>query len=487
MGPSRSIKDIPLLPGGDSLFGHARIMQRDRVNFLHSLVQAGDLCRLRFFNAEVLLATAPKLVQEVLVEQARCFEKSTVLRYMLYPLAGEGLFTSRGELWRRQRRLMAPLFQPGQIARYAGDMVDCAQRTVDTWQDGATVDMARETTRVTMSVAGKTLFDADTFSEADELGAALTVALEWVGYQSGALLPVMQAQLTRGLERLADRLPGQARALTRELATRLHGPVLYFGARDREMQAAIRLLEGRVQRMIDERRAARDRPRDLLTSLLTARDEDDGGVMSDRQVRDEVLTLFVAGHETTATALAWGLYLLAQHPEAYQRARDEADALGRRPRYEDLPRLPYLLRVFKESLRLYPPVAAFSREVIADANIGGVHLPVGSFILVSPFATQRRPDLWPDPERFDPDRFTPAAEEGRPRHAFFPFSAGPRVCIGNHFALMEGPLVLATMLQQADLSLASAAPIEPDADGATLRPKGGVPMRVQRRKAPPAG
>ncbi|MDW8283582.1 MAG: cytochrome P450 [Myxococcales bacterium] len=471
--------EIPLLPGGNWL-GHVMLFRRNRMGFLRALVGAGDICRMRFYRKDVVLVTAPELVQEVLVERARSFEKSAVLRYLLYPLAGEGLFTSRGELWRRQRRIMAPLFSPAQISRYARDMVACAERTIDTWGDGEVRDMARETTRITMSVAGKTLFDADTFSEADELGAALTTVLAWVGRQGGSLLPVMQAQLSRSLERLSERLSPGPRDQLRALAARLHGPVLLFGRGDRAMTRAVALLDRRVQRMIDDRRAAGLHQPDLLTRLLTARDEADGGAMSDRQVRDEVLTLFVAGHETTATGLAWALYLLARHPEQYRRAQAEADALAGPPSHEDLPRLDYTQRVFKEALRLYPPVPLFSREAISDVTVGGHRLPCGTFVFLSPFATQRRPDLWSDPERFDPDRFLPEQEERRHRYAYFPFSAGPRICLGIHFALMEGPLVLATLLQRATFTLTTDAPIEPEAN-ATLRPGGGLPMRVRLR------
>ena len=200
--------------------------------------------------------------------------------------------------------------------------------------------------------------------------------------------------------------------------------------------------------------------------------------MSDKQVRDEVVTLFVAGHETTASALAWSLYLLGRHPEAHARARAEAARLrGRSATMADLPALSYCLQVFKEAMRLYPPIYFFGRQAIADVRLGPYDLPRGTVILISPYALHRRPELWPDPQRFDPSRFEPAAEEARHRQAYLPFSAGPRTCIGNHFALMEGPIVLATLLAHADLSLATSGPIEPEMS-ATLRPSGGVPMRV---------
>jgi cytochrome P450 len=251
--------------------------------------------------------------------------------------------------------------------------------------------------------------------------------------------------------------------------------------RNRELRKAIAVLDARVQRMIDERRAAANPNPDLLTHLLRARD-DDGSRMDDKQLRDEILTLFIAGHETTANGLAWAIYLLARHPEVYARVRAAVDALdGRAPTLADLDRLELLTRVFKEALRMYPPVYLFARMSIADVTIGGYAVPKNTVFLISPWALQHRPDLWPDPDRFDPDRFLPQAEAGRPRDAWIPFSDGPRVCIGMHFAMIEAPLVLATLLQRADFELAADAQIVGTHDAATLRPKGGVPMRIKAR------
>jgi cytochrome P450 len=234
--------------------------------------------------------------------------------------------------------------------------------------------------------------------------------------------------------------------------------------------------------MIAERRAAPDRGRhDLLSLLLSARDEETGEPMPDRQVRDEVHTLFIAGHETTATALAWALWLLARHPAIYHALRDEVLALGGTPTAADARRLPLALRVFKESMRLYPPVYLFGRVSIADVEVGPYRLPNGTVILISPYALHHRAELYPDPERFDPDRFLPEREAARHRSAYIPFSAGPRTCIGNHFALLEGPLVLAQVLRAVDLELVPGRE-EIDVDPqATLRPRDGIPMRVRRR------
>lgn len=474
--PFTEVPRLDRLPGPGAF-------RNERLRVLDAMIEErAPLGRVAGVAGNVVMAGSPETVHEVLVEKARSFEKSPVLRMALHPLAGLGLFTSEGELWRRQRKLMSPLFQPAQIRRFAAQMAECAERSAATWADGATLDIAHETTRIAMAVAGKTLFDIDTFGETDELGEALTVALAWSGDQATSLPLMLQARLRTEVMRLAARVPPPASARLDDLAARMLTPLQLPGRRTRELRRALGVLERRVARMIDERRgsaAARD---DLLSRLLAARDEDDGATMTDRQVRDEVLTLFVAGHETTATGLAWGIMLLCQEPAAYERARAEALACPAVPSYDDLPRLAYCQRVFKEALRLYPPVFLYGRQAIADVEVGGYLLPRGTICLVSPYAMQRRPDLWPDPARFDPDRFTPEAESARPRGAYFPFSLGPRTCIGNHFALMEGPIVLATLLRRADFELLDPRGTEADPQ-ATLRPKGGIFVRVKLRDA----
>jgi cytochrome P450 len=240
------------------------------------------------------------------------------------------------------------------------------------------------------------------------------------------------------------------------------------------------VIDRRVARMIADRRATNDERDDLLSRLLRARDES-GGSMSDRQLRDEIVTLFVAGHETTATGLAWSLYLLARHPAIYDAIEREALAYDDRPiGRTGLPELPLALAVFSEALRMYPPVPIFERQALEPVEIGGHRLAVGGYVGVFPWALHHRAALWPDPDRFDPDRFAPGAETGRPRHAHLPFGAGPRVCLGAHFAMLEGALVLSTVLRRARLELADAREVVPDPRAATTRPLGGVRMRVHR-------
>ncbi|NUP11935.1 MAG: cytochrome P450 [Polyangiaceae bacterium] len=456
-----------------------RLIREDRVRgLLQFNDDHGDIGRFGFVFGDVVIVNAPEMVHDVLVTHASSFQKSPIMRSALFPLAGEGLFTSEGELWRKQRKLMAPLFKTSALGSFAADMTSCTERSTATWTDGQVVDMSRETTRITMAIAGKTLFDTDTFDEADELGEALTTALQWAGDESGSGTLMAQARASIGLDLLADRLSGGLEKLARQASLKLLKPILWPSARTRDLKRAVAVLDDRVDRMIAERRASAGGRHDLLSLLLSARD-DEGRAMSDRQVRDEVLTLFVAGHETTASGLAWALMLLAQHPSIYRAVRAEVDAIGHIPTMQDLPKLDLSLRVFKESLRMYPPVYMFGRVAVETVNVGKYELPKGTVVLLSPFALQRRKEIWPNPDVFDPDRFKPEEEAKRHKSAFIPFSSGPRTCIGNHFALMEGPLVLATILHRADVEMAEGATVTPEAH-ATLRPKG-MKMRVKLR------
>ncbi len=475
--PARAFEEIPWLEGATGWSGHNALIRKDRLAFARLVADAArPLSRVKTPFADVVAIGTPEIAHEILVEKHADFIKSAMLRFSLYPLAGDGLFTSDGELWKRQRKLMAPLFHPGALASYAEDMVACTEREVSTWRDGDSLPIFRETTRITMAIAGKTLFDADTFSEADAIGEALTMALDWTAKQAGGPFAIAHLVTSRMLEKSSDASPEPVRAKLKEVAARLRMPLFLPGAEGRTLQRALDHLDAHVQHMIDDRRSGA-RKNDLLARLLHAHD-DDHGVMSDKQLRDEVLTLFVAGHETTATGLAWTVDLLCRHPEWYARVRAEVDALGRRPTLADLPKLEVCLRVFKEALRVYPPVYFFGRTAQRETTIGGVRLPRFTNVVILPWALHRNPRVWPDPERFDPDRFLPAAEHARHRSAWLPFGAGPRVCIGNHFALMEAPLVLATMFRDHDFELLERDTPEPFA---TLRPRKGVPVRVKKR------
>jgi cytochrome P450 len=471
------LHDIPVLSGATP-FGHVKELRDDRFALFERLNrERGEVARLLALGSPIVFVNSPALLHEVLVEKAKQFAKSSSMRGALRPIAGNGLFTSEGERWRGQRRLMAPLFAATQVARYADVAAACAEDAAASLAEGSVVDVARLTTHLTMRVAGKTLFGLDTLDEADELGAALATLLGWANEATGSVAFAAQVILVDGAYDLLARFAPKLVARAEPYLDAANEPVHWPGQSTRRLEAAARVVDERVERMIaDRRKAGLERP-DLLSLLLAARDED-GRAMSDREVRDEILTLFIAGHETTASALAWTLYQLGQHPEAYARARTEAQVLRDRPAtVADLPRLGFCLQAFKEAMRLHPPIYVMARRCLADVRVGGFDLPRGTPLIISPWTLHRRPELWPDPERFDPSRFEPAAEQGRHKLAYLPFGAGPRVCIGNHFSLMQGPLALATLLARADLELLTRAPIEPEAY-ATLRPKGGVPMRV---------
>lgn len=474
-------ESIPLAPGGHGFLGHNADFRNDRLGSLRRLTESSAPAlrlKLPLPGIRAMVLNDPDLVQEVLVEKAKWFAKSDMLRFSLFPLAGEGIFTSNGELWRRQRKLMAPLFHQKALEQYAPDMVACSLRTIEGWKDGAELSLNHETTRITMAVAGKTLFGADTFSEAEELGHALTVALDWAGWIIGRPTAVAHIVARRWFGGLRERNTGLLSELAGRAELAVRGPVALVGKRGREVARAVDVLDHQVQRMIDERRRSSAAHADLLARLLEARDDEDGGRMSDRQIRDEVLTLFVAGHETTATGLAWTLYEACKNPRLYAELEREADSVGDSPGVADLGTLDLCLRTFKEALRLYPPVYMFGRDATAAVTVGDYDLPRSTNAMISPWVMHRHARHWPDPERFDPERHTPEAEAKRHRYAYLPFSAGPRFCLGIYFAYMEAPLVLATLLRRFRFELLGEDEPEPSA---TLRPRYGVRVRVHRR------
>lgn len=474
------LASVPLLSGSKFFVGHNLELQRDRMNFLKRIAaENAPMLRIRAPGAELIVVNDPDVLHEIFLEKAKSFHKSMLVKWALYPLAGLGLFTSEDDLWKKQRKLMAPLFHHGQLQNYADDMIECTRRTMEPWKDGDTVEIAHAMTKLTMGVAGKTLFAADTFNDADAIGEALTTALEWVGEASGSFYGIAHLVARRLIKNAAINSPEFMSSRLNQTAEALSRPVWVPGEKGKELRDAIAFLDDHVQKMIDERRASAASREDLLSRLLAARDDETSSAMSDKQVRDEVLTLFVAGHETTATGLAWSLQLLCEHPEWYARVQAEVDALPHEPKVSDLQNLAICLRVFKEALRLYPPVYMFGRQTIEPVEVGGVSLPADTVILLSPYTLHHTASIWPDPVRFDPDRFLPAAEAARSRYAWIPFGAGPRVCIGNHFAMMEAQLVLATMMRK--YSFESLTHAEPETS-ATFRPDGAMPMRVRARK-----
>lgn len=437
---------IPSLPAWP-LLGNILALRKQRLALLQRISREfGDIGAFHFGTRLVPLLNSPDLVREALVERAALVEKTATVRALAEPVLGNGVFLSEGEEHRRQRRLLAPLFQQGRVLDYAETIVKYAVRLQESWREGELVDIAGEMTRLALWIIGDVLFGADVSGEESELGAALTYTFQ---HFASALTNPLRPPLSWPT-------PGNLRA-RRSLAR----------------------VNAMLARLIKERRQREEERPDFLSLMLRARDDDQ--TLSERQARDEALSLFVAGHETTAIALTWSWYLLSQHPEIYARVQDEVDqALRRRPTVADLPNLPYTLQVWKEAVRLYPPVYAFTRRATAPLQLGPYSIARGTSIVISPYTLHRRPHLFPDPERFDPARFSPQEEERRPRYAYLPFGAGPHICLGMHLALLESHLILTTLARHVTFEFAGPHPVQPQ-PLLTLRPEGAVLMRVRRR------
>ena len=397
----------------------------------------------------MFLANHPDYIREVLVTNNSNYVKGRALQ-RAKRLLGQGLLTSEGELHRRQRLLVQPAFHRQRIASYGQVMVDHADRASSRWKDGDTFDMGHEMTRLTLGIVAKTLFDAEVDSEADEIGEAMTCIMEMFNllmYPFAELIEKLPLPQVRRYERMRARL------------------------------------DATIYRIIDERRRSGEDRGDLLSILLLAQDEEDGsGGMSDTQVRDEALTLFLAGHETTANTLTWTWYLLSQHPEVEKKLHKELDEIlqGRLPAFEDVPRLVYTEMVVAESIRLFPPAWAIGRRSLVDQKIGNYSIPANAIVLLSPFVTQRDARFFPDPTRFDPERWTPEAKDARSQYSYFPFGGGTRRCVGEGFAWAEAILVIATLASRWRARLVAGQRVEPKAL-ITLRPKNAIHMTIEKR------
>lgn len=446
-----------LLPPGPRTWPPLRLlfqMQRDPLAFFKRLAhEYGDIAYFQAGPRAIYLLNHPDYIQDVLVTHDRKFRKSQALQRAKRVL-GEGLLTSEGDYHLHQRRLIQPLFHRRQIATYADSMVNHAARLTDSaspqgWQDGATLDIHAEMMKLTLAIVGKTLFQQDITGEAQAVGAAMET------------LTSNFRRLLSPFAPLLDRLPT---------------------AENRRLRQSEAELERIVAQLITERRG-QEEGHDLLSLLVSAHAAGgDSKPMTDAQVRDEVLTLMLAGHETTANALTFAWWLLAQHPDAASKLAAEVDQVlqGHLPTATDLENLRYTRMVFTEALRLYPPAWIIGRQALADHEIGGYVIPVGATVMVSPWAMHHDARYYPEPLRFYPERWTPAAQAARPKFSFFPFGAGSRVCIGEHFAWMEGILILATLAQQWQVQPVTTEPPALRA-GITLRPRDGMALIVKRR------
>jgi cytochrome P450 len=411
--------------------------------------QHGDIFRWRTLHFFVVFVNHPDLVEKVLVSESRNYMKGRGLQANR-ELFGNGLLTSEGDSWLRQRRLMQPAFHRERIAAYAGTMIEQGRLLAESWRDGETRDVHADLMRATLNIAATTLFGTSiSDAEATRISAALNTLFR-VNSSPRRLFPLLRA------------LPTQA---------------------NRSYSRAVRQLDEVVYAIIARRRAELRESVDLLSMLLKARDED-GGRMSDLQLRDESITLLLAGHETTALALTWTLYLLAQNPEAAAHLAAELDAAlaGRLPTLDDVPCLAYTAKVLKESMRLYPPAWGVVRMCPAKCTLAGYRIPKSASVIVSQWVMHRDPRYFTEPTRFDPTRWTEAFERDLPRFAYFPFGGGSRICIGAAFATMEATLMLAVLAQRFRFHVDPTCEVIPR-PSITLRPKNGLRLRLEARGA----
>ena len=409
----------------------------------------GDVVRLDAWPLLVHLLYHPDHIKHVLQDNNRNYWKGGLIA-RVKPLIGEGLFTSEGDFWRRQRRLAQPAFHRQRIENLAAMMSAAGARMLDDWDQaavsGTPIDLMAHTSRVTLRIVGQALFGIDLIGDADRVGRAMLSALQFVSDEALSLFPSL---------------------------------LLLPTPRNLRFRRARAELDRVVLDIIESRRRRGAAGDDLLAMLMEARDADTGEGMSVRQLRDETMTFVLAGHETTAVTIAWACLLLAENPEVGNAVRREAAAVlgGRVPQLRDLPHLALTRRVIDETLRLYPPVPVIARETYAADTIDGYEVPARSCVMMSPYVTHRHPALWDDPDRFDPDRFTAERTAARPRFAYFPFSGGPRLCIGHEFALMEAQILLAMTAQRYRVEVAPGHTVQSEIR-VTLRPRQPMLMRV---------
>ena len=415
---------------------------------------AGTFLRQRFLFRELFVANSPETVRHVMVTKSDNYWKSRQMRRALEPLVGDGMFISNGDTWKRQRRMAVPAFHSSRLKAFAEAMVGAGLEMCDRWQaagDGAELEITEEMTRVTAEIVCRTMFS-------DDLGAGNARAV----FEGFAAYQETLSQVDYGeLLGLPDWLPRRSSRKADRAAAGIH-----------------RIIED----IIETRRQSGDDKGDMLSILLSAHDDETDSAMTTRQLRDEMAVVFLAGHETTATALGWSLFLLSQDRPSWERLVAEVDRVlgGRSPGYDDIQYLAFTRCVIEEALRLYPPVAFFSREAMEDDEIDGQTIPKGSMVLVVPWLLHRHRRLWRDPDEFRPERFMPDKARGRPKFAFLPFGAGPRTCPGASFAMNESVLLLALIAQRFKLTLRPGHDVQPLCR-LSLRPGSGLPMRLSLR------
>ena len=445
--PEPRKNSLPPGPGGSTfafLFGDRR---RDPLAFFTKIARDyGDVSQLRLLNFRTLFINHPDDIEDVLVNKARKFEKGRVMKANMR-LFGEGLLTSEGDFWLRQRRLAQPAFHRARIAAYGTTMVEYAERAMRGWKSGEVRDIHEDMMEITLQIVGKTLLNAELTRDAKEVGETMEVLLKLAADFGKSILIPLWVPTPRNLR----------------------------------ARMGIRRIEKIIGRIIAQKRAEASDTGDLLSMLLAVRDED-GSRMTDKQLRDETITLFLAGHETTANALSWTIWLLAQNPAAEKKFFDELAGVlnGRAPNVEDMPKLTYAANILTESMRLYPPAWGMARLVKEEVEVAGYKLVPGNGVACAQWVVHRDARWFDEPERFLPERWEGDLAKRLPRFAYFPFGGGPRQCIGNSFALMEATLILATIAQKFRFKLVEGHPVKPLAS-ITLRPQQGIRATLEAR------
>lgn len=446
------MEQITAGPKGLPISGNVLAFRRDTLKFIRDAAKEyGDVVHFRFGpKRHVYMLNNPDMIKEVLVTKQAHFRKGKGLQ-VARAVVGDGILTSEGKKHIRQRRLMQPAFHRDRIAGYADAMVRQGVELMEDWKDGEVRDIHQDMMKVTLAIITETMFGKTVKEGADKIGHAIDVGLKYVSTKATSFIDIPLSVPTRS---------------------------------NREFVESSEVLDKTIYGLIEERRKSTGNHTDLLAMLLAARDEDDGQGMTDEQVRDEVMTIFVAGHETTANTMSWIFYLLATHPEAEQKLHDEMKSVlgGRLPTVEDIPNLTYVNLIISETLRLYPAAWTINREVVEPVEIGGHTYEPGDTLMMSQYVMHRQEKYFEDPDEFRPERFAGDLLKRIPAYAYFPFGGGPRICIGNNFALMEAALLLATIAQRYRLRLAEPdqkVELEPVV---TLRPKNGLPMRLEKRE-----
>ena len=451
--PRQTDPRAPPMPQGEALLGHSRVLGETFLEtFPRWAAEYGDAVSLRVPGIDFVGVFSPDGVRHVLQTNAKNYSKATRGYDKMRLFLGNGLVTSEGDFWKRQRRIAAPAFHRQRIEGFAASMVRATADMLDRWSAMPTTvpfDVDRAMMSLTMRIASETLLGKDLSGEADAVGEALT----FLTYNTN-----------QRIVRLLDL------------------PLSVPTPENKRFLRAVKVVDDVLAGLLAERRASTEKHNDLLGMLLDARDEETGEAMTDAQLRDEAVTVFAAGHETTSNALSWTILLLARHAGVARKLYEEVDRVlaGRAPTVADLASLPYTKWVIQESMRLYPPAWVMGRYALQDDEVCGYRVRAGTQVLLSPWTTHRHPRYWDDPEAFDPERFSPAQSEGRHAFAYFPFGGGPRICIGNAFAMMEAQLILAMISQRFRLELAPGAHVEPER-GITLRPAPALPVYLRAR------